>query len=82
MTEKELREIICIKFLQGDLQFPIDVDTRLLDEGICDSLGLVQLVAEIEKRCPDVFIEDHEIVRENFGTMAAILRLVEQKASA
>jgi len=81
MTEQELKEIICNKFLQGDLQFPIDLDTRLIEEGICDSLGLVRLVAEIENRCAGVHIEDQEITRENFGTMAAILRLVEQKKS-
>ena len=79
MTEQELKEIICNRFLQGDLQFPIDLGTCLLDEGICDSLGLVQLVAEIEKRYPDVCIEDQEITRENFGTMAAILQLVRRK---
>ena len=34
MTERELREIICNRFLQGDHQFPIDLETRLLDEGM------------------------------------------------
>jgi len=81
MTEQELKEIICNKFLQGDLQFPIDLDTDLIEEGICDSLGLVRLVAEIEKRYPGVHIEDQEITRENFGTTAAILRLIQQKKS-
>ena len=82
MTEQELKAIICNRFLQGDLQFPIDLDTRLLDEGICDSLGLVQLVGEIEKRYPGLIIEDQEITRDNFGSMAAIIRLVEKKRSA
>ncbi|HYH42800.1 MAG TPA: acyl carrier protein [Burkholderiales bacterium] len=79
MTEQELKEIICNRFLQGDLDFPIDSTTCLLDEGICDSLGLVQLVVEIEKRCPGVHIEDQEITRTGFGTMAAILELIERK---
>ncbi len=82
MTEQELREIICNRFLQGDLQFPIDLDTHLLDEGICDSLGLVQIVAEIEKRYPGITIDDQEITRDNFGSMAAIIRLVKKKQAA
>ena len=81
MTEQQLKEIICNKFLQGDLQFPIDLDTHLLDEGICDSLGLVQLVNEIEKRDPAVQIDDQEITRENFGSIASILRFLGKKKS-
>lgn len=79
MTEQELRNIICDRFLQGDRQFPITAETYLVDEGICDSLGLVQLATEIENRCPGIFIEDQDITRERFGTIAAILRLIEQK---
>lgn len=82
MTQDELKQIICVRFLNGDLTFPIDAETRLLDEGICDSLGLVQLASEIEKRCPAVRIQDQDITRDNFGTMAAILRLVAAKQSA
>jgi acyl carrier protein len=82
MTEQELKRIICNRFLQGDLDFPIGPDTYLLDEGICDSLGLVQLATEIERRCPGVYIDDQEITRESFGTIAAILRLIEQKQHA
>jgi acyl carrier protein len=81
MTEQQLREIICNKFLQGDLQFPINPDTHLVDEGICDSLGLVQLVNEIEKRDPRVRIDDQEITRENFGSIASILRFLDKKKS-
>jgi acyl carrier protein len=82
MDEQEVREIICHKFLDGDMEFPIGVDTRLLEEGICDSLGLVQIVAEIESRYPALRIPDQEVTRENFGSIAAILRYVARKQTA
>jgi acyl carrier protein len=79
MTEQILKQIICTKFLNGDLEYPIDRHTRLLDEGIIDSLGLVQLVAEIEKWCPEFRIDDQDIIREHFGTMDAILALLDRR---
>ena len=82
MTEQELKETICRLFLDNDLGFPLSAETKLLDEGICDSLGLVQLVAEIESRHPDIRIQDQEITRDNFGTISAILRLIEDKRRA
>jgi acyl carrier protein len=82
MDEQEVREIICHKFLDGDMEFPIGVDTRLLEEGICDSLGLVQIVAEIESRYPALRIPDQEVTRENFGSIAAILSYVARKQTA
>ena len=82
MNEQEVREIICHKFLDGDMEFPIGVDTRLLEEGICDSLGLVQIVAEIESRYPALRIPDQEVTRENFGSIAAILSYVARKQTA
>ena len=82
MDEREVRKIICHKFLGGDTEFPIAADTRLLEEGICDSLGLVQLVSEIEGRNPSLRIPDQEITRENFGSIAAILSYLERKRQA
>ena len=82
MDEREVREIICRRFLGGDTEFPIGVETRLLEEGICDSLGLVQIVSEIESRNPSLRIPDQEVTRENFGSIAAILGYIARKQTA
>jgi len=79
MDESEIREIVCNVFLGGDLDFPIDTNTRLLEEGICDSLGLVQIVSEVEKRLPGIKIDDREITRDNFATIATIKRFIDTK---
>jgi acyl carrier protein len=82
VDEREVREIICDRFLGGDTEFPIAADTRLLEEGICDSLGLVQLASEIESRNPSLRVPDQEITRENFGSIAGILGYVERRRAA
>lgn len=79
MTATSLNELICKMFLGGDTLFPIEETTQLLEDGICDSLGLVQLAAEIEKRTPGIKIRDQEITRENFGTPGAILGFLATK---
>lgn len=81
MNEIDIRNFICDKFLGGDRQFPLDRDTKLLDEGICDSLGMVQMVTEFERRCPGVKIVDQEVTRENFGSIAAIVIFLQGKQS-
>ena len=64
------------------MDFPIKTDTRLLEEGICDSLGLVQIVSEIEGRIPALRIPDQDVTRENFGSIAAILRYIGERQLA
>ena len=82
MTESDLREIICDKFLGGDREFPIAADTRLLEEGICDSLGLVQIVSELEGRVPALRVPDQDVTRDNFGSIAAILEYIGRRRAA
>jgi acyl carrier protein len=82
VDERELRAIICDKFLGGDAEFPIEADTKLLEEGICDSLGLVQIVSELEARVPALRIPDQDVTRENFGSIAAILDYVNRRRAA
>jgi len=47
----------------------------LIDSGVVDSLGIFQLVAFLEERF-GITIGDEEITPENFGSIAAIERLV------
>jgi acyl carrier protein len=53
-------------------------DYPLLESGVIDSLGLMQVVELLETRC-GVEIADNEIVPENFATLSAIENLVESK---
>jgi acyl carrier protein len=82
MVESDLKALICKSFLDGDTDFPLALDTNLLEEGICDSLGLVRLAGKIEKQIPGIKIRDQEITRDNFSSMRKILAFVEKKARA
>ena len=57
----------------------IDDDEDLIETGVIDSLGIFQLVAYLEDHF-GVAIGDEEITPENFGTIAAIERLVASRS--
>lgn len=50
-------------------------DTRLLEEGLLDSLGLMKMVAFLE-RCHGLVVPDEEILPDNFRTLASIRKLI------
>jgi acyl carrier protein len=81
LNEDVLREVICGQFLGGDMSFPLGIETDLLAEGICDSLALVQIAVELENRVPGLSIQDRDVTRENFCSIAAILNYLETKGS-
>lgn len=80
-NETEVKELICQLFLGGDTGFPIEPETDLLAEGICDSLSLVRLAAELEGRVPGLRIADQDITRENMSSIAAIVSFLRRKAN-
>ena len=53
-------------------------DTPLLDSGIVDSLGILDLVVFIEEEF-GIVAEDHDLVPENFGTLASLTRFVQRR---
>ena len=60
-------------YMQPDLQ--LADDDALLEKGVVDSLGFVELVEEVQSRY-GVEVRDDEIAEENFGSIAAIARFV------
>jgi len=73
IDEQTIRSAIVKLFLGGDSSFPISLETDLLEQGICDSLGLTQLAAELERLDPGLRFQDQDITRENLATIEAIL---------
>lgn len=82
MNEDKLIEIIRARFLRGNSSFPIAANTKLLDAGICDSLGLVQLAVEVETQSTGLRIPDQDITRENFGSIQSILNYLDSRQNA
>lgn len=70
-------------FILRELRFSgppeqLSPDYPLLENGVIDSLGLMQIVQLLEQEC-GVEIADSELVPENFATLSSIEKLVESK---
>ena len=53
----------------------ISLDKSLVDEGIIDSMGLIEIVAYLEDKFSIVVHED-QMNRENFGSIVKIVKFV------
>ena len=70
------------KFIVQESMFKEDesilkFDDPLLEKGIIDSAGLVQLVAYLEREF-SISIADNDILPENFETVESISKLVDK----
>lgn len=79
-TENKIRAFIAENFLfREDLQ-ALSETQSLLDAGLIDSTGVLELVAFLETTFP-ITIEDADIVPENLDTVKSIVAYVERKLS-
>lgn len=73
------------KFIQSNFYTAQDADLTdsgsLLDQGIMDSTGVLELVAFLETEF-GLQLADHEMVPENLDSIANITRFVERKLKA
>jgi acyl carrier protein len=77
-NHKELvRNFIVDNFLFGDGN-KLAFDTLLIEKGIIDSTGVLELVAFIEENY-NVTITDEELVQENFSSLTAIEKFLQSK---
>jgi len=72
-----VKEFIIDNFLFGD-GAKITNDTPLLEKGIIDSTGVLELVAFIEDNFK-VTVKDEELVQENFSSLIAIEKFLQSK---
>ncbi|VAX32468.1 Acyl carrier protein [hydrothermal vent metagenome] len=78
-VEKELRRFVVDNFLFGQKDGFMD-DDSLLEKGIIDSTGVLELVAFLEKKYK-IDIEDEDLVPENLDSIINIVRFVKTKMS-
>ena len=77
-TRDEVRQFVkaVAVYLRPDQELRDDDD--LLALGAIDSLGFVELVDEVQSRY-GISVEDLDINEDNFGSVTAITRYVEQR---
>lgn len=73
-------EYVRENFLYARPDLRLERDTDLLEEGIIDSMGIVELVGFLEGEF-DLSLSDDEITDENLGSPGAIGRFVAAKRS-
>ena len=78
--KEAIKEFILAEFLPGEDPNELGDETPLISGGILDSIATMKVVLFIEERFNVVF-EAHEVDRENFDTIASIVRLVSAKRS-
>lgn len=77
--KKKLISYIESELLNG--QYSVSEDQDLLISGLVDSIGIVRLVAFIEKEL-NIAIPPKDLTLENFGSVALIARYVDSQAGS
>lgn len=76
----QLREFISSAYLFGDdSRMPADTDS-LLETGVLDSTGVLELIEFLEETF-QFTVEDSETVPENLGSIASLTRYVLDKTN-
>jgi acyl carrier protein len=77
-TKETVREFILNHFLKGDVSRKLIDDASFIEEGIIDSVGVLELVAFLEEKF-GFKVEDEEIVPENFDSIVKLDIFVQAK---
>lgn len=73
-----IRDFIRETMLFGDETFDLRDDLPLLEEGIVDSTGVVELVVFVEDKF-GIAVDSDELVPSNFDSIADLAALVDRK---
>jgi acyl carrier protein len=75
---QETEQFVLAELMAGSALEAIDHDEDLLDAGVVDSHGLMQLVTFLRERY-GIAVPDEALTPENFQTIAAIAAFVERE---
>jgi acyl carrier protein len=85
MTERDILErtrgFVKESFLYMRPGFVLSDDDKLMEKGVIDSMGVLELMEFLQATFGVTFSDD-EITEENLGTLSAIARFVSTKRSA
>lgn len=77
---KLLQEFILTQLLFQDQESDLELDTSLIQEGIIDSVGVLELVNHISSTY-GVEIQPEEVIPENFDSIRRLAAFIERKRS-
>ena len=76
--EQKIRDFIRDNFLMGEDDGNFSSNDSLLEKGIIDSVGILELVSFLEETF-DIKVEDEELVPENLDSIAFIVNYIQHK---
>ena len=78
VIDQEIRQFIIDNFLFGEMDAKLSNDDSLLDRGIIDSTGVLELVAFLEDKYV-MKVQDDELVPQNLDSVNGLVRFVNRK---
>jgi len=79
--EHEVREFLTLNFPLGAEGYSLSVDDSLIEVGVIDSTGVLELIEFIESRY-EISIPDEDVLPENLDSIASIMRYVSARVDA
>ena len=76
--ETQIKDYIAHNLLFSDDGFPYDDQVSFLDEGIVDSIGVMELVTFVEETF-SIKIEDLDVTPENFDSVSKMAAFIRRK---
>jgi acyl carrier protein len=77
-VREQIRNYIAETFLFSDNGFNMSDDVSFLDEGIIDSMGVLELIMFTEETF-NISVEDDEIKPENFDSVNKLYDYIQRK---
>lgn len=81
LTQQRLRTFVTDNFLFGQQGGEVGEDDSLIENGIIDSTGVLQLISFLEREF-DVRVEDDEVVPQNLDSLSRLAAFVERKTAS
>ncbi len=79
--EQKIREFLATNFFLGDDPSQLSGSSSLIEAGVIDSTGVLELVGFLEEDF-EIRIEDEDLVPENLDSVDNIVHFVERKRAA
>jgi acyl carrier protein len=76
--EEKIKDYICRNLLFSDNGYPYDDQASFLEEGIVDSVGVMELVTFVEESFA-VKIDDQEVTPDNFDSVSRLSAFIRRK---
>ena len=76
--EADVRGFVTDNFLFGRKNVSLDGDDSLLEQGLIDSTGVLELVSFIENKF-EIKVEDDDLVPDNLDSINRLIAFIEAK---